>query len=97
MRAAASASANLLTQAIEVTRRHIESASTTQERLRALWAGTKHARQLADGNLVAEAFTRLGKQVGLANGNGGRAVQDLRHVVDWACRGLNPFGKGPLR
>jgi hypothetical protein len=91
------ASADLLTQAVAVARRHIESGSTTQERWRALWAGAKHARRLAASDVVAEEFTELGKQLGLAKGLGRSADEDLRHVIDWACRGLNPFGKGPLQ
>jgi hypothetical protein len=34
-------------------------------------------------------------QMGLARGLGRSADEDLRHVIDWACRGLNPFNSHP--
>ena len=82
---------DLLGEALTVTRRHIDAAPTIRGRLRALWAGAKHARRLGAADVVVEEFVRLGEQAGLDRGV--NAAADLRHVIGWACRDMDPFGR----
>jgi hypothetical protein len=42
-------------------------------------------------------FIRLAWETGLAAALGRHAEEDLRHVISWARRGLNPFSHGPLK
>ena len=63
-------------------------------RMRALWAGAKHAGGFASSDVVQERFTDLGLEFGTAK-LGRNAAADVRHVVGWACRGLDPFGSSP--
>lgn len=86
---------DLLTHAVAVTRRHIEVATTPHARLRALWAGAKHARDMASSDVVADEFLQLAKAMGLANGR--HADEDVRHVLNWASRGMDPFGRGAVQ
>ncbi len=86
---------DLLSQAIKATQRRIETATTMRDRLRALWAGAKHARDMAASDVVADEFLQLAKDIGLANGQ--RANEDVKHVISWASRGMDPFGKKPIQ
>jgi hypothetical protein len=84
------APASQMDAAVAVTRRRIEEASTPRDRLRVIWAGAKLAINVADVEVVKKRFTALGHEFG---GKLGRhAAEDLRQVIDWACRGLDPWG-----
>jgi hypothetical protein len=70
-------------------------------RVRALWAATKHARGLAASDVLAAGFLQLARETGLiadlddpVHRLSGEVT--IRHVVNWACRGMNPFETGPL-
>ena len=82
----------MIDHAVAVTRKHMEVAATPQGRLRALWAGVKHARALAAPGVVAQAFNSLASE--FSNELGKKAKEDAAHVIAWAQRGVDPFGKG---
>ncbi len=82
----------MIYRAVAVTRRHMDAATTPQGRLKALWAGAKHACNLASSDIVAEAFTSLASEFG--DDLGKRPKEDAAHVIEWAQRGVNPFDKG---
>ena len=96
---------DLLAQAINLTRAHIKAAPTTKDRLRLLWAAAKQARDFGASDTVGEAFMELAVDVGLIDTNSrwlptdvrvsirGHGRADIEHVISWAMRGLNPFGK----
>lgn len=94
--------ADLLTHAIERTRRMLVKGRPLKVRVRVLWAATKNARVFAASDAVAPEFCRLAHDAGLVadldDHNRRPSGKDtVRHVVDWACRGLNPFETGPLQ
>jgi len=82
----------MIDRAVAVTRRHMDAATTPQGRLRALWAGVKHARALAAPDVVTRSFNRLASEFG--NELGKRPKEDAAHVIAWAQRGVDPFDKG---
>jgi hypothetical protein len=83
----------MIDRAVAVTRRHMDAATTPQGRLRALWAGAKHACHLASADIVSEAFTGLASEFGDELGK--RPKEDAAHVIAWAQqRGVDPFDKG---
>jgi hypothetical protein len=83
---------SMLDHAVAVTRRHMKGATTPYGRLKALWAGAKHARNLGSSDVVAEAFSNLASEFG--DDLGKRPKEDAAHVLLWAQRGVEPFGKG---
>lgn len=82
-----------LTHALTTTRRLIVSASSPQDRMRALYAGAKHARDFAARDVVTEQFADLARSMGLVPGFGRAADETLSHVLSWAYRDKDPFGK----
>lgn len=93
---------DLLTQAIERVRPMLTRQHPLKDRVRVLWAATKNARKFAANDVVAAEFSRLARDTGLtADLNDPihrlSGEETVRHVVDWACRGMNPFETGPLQ
>ena len=99
-----------LDQAIEGIRPMLADGSRpTKERIRALWAGAKMARELGAADTIHRAFMALATEVNLIDARGrwtGTDVaehvrrygaEDVAHVITWALRGWNPFEKGPLK
>jgi hypothetical protein len=82
----------MIDHAVAVTRRHMDAATTPQGRLRALWAGVKHARNLASSDVVARAFNSLASE--FRHELGKRPTEDAAHVIAWAQRGIGPFDGG---
>lgn len=76
--------------AVASTRRYIFQAKTPGARLRALWAGAKHATSIATHHEVLARFTALGAEFHKQLGR--HADEDVRHVVSWATHGRDPFG-----
>jgi hypothetical protein len=93
---------DLLSQVIERVRPMLDRKLPLKDRVQALWAATKNARSFAASDVLAAEFCQLARDTGL------RADLDdpvrklsgeetVRHVVDWGCRGMNPFETGPLQ
>jgi hypothetical protein len=59
--------------------------------LRLFWAYAKAARDLGASDVVEVEFLELARNTGLAADLGRHADEELRHVLRWAARGLNPF------
>lgn len=86
-----------------------EPGRSTNERIRILWAAAKNARDAGAADVVCEAFVLLAVEVNLIDRNGrwtGNDVredrrpfgaEDVKHVISWAWRGMNPFQTGPLK
>jgi hypothetical protein len=80
----------------------------TKERIELLWAAAKRARDLASSDVVRETFMNLAIEANLIDRSGRWTGTDVResvrrygsddvsHAIQWALRGLNPFGTGPL-
>ena len=81
---------SMIDHAVMVTRKHMEEATTPRQRLRALWAGAKHARNFAASDVVNEVFSELANEFGQELGR--HAKEDAAHVISWAARGMDPFG-----
>jgi hypothetical protein len=74
-----------------------DRARPVAERVGLFWAAAKHARDFATWDQHESEFIRLGWETGLAAALGRHADEELRHVISWARRGLNPFSHGPLK
>jgi hypothetical protein len=84
---------SMIDRAVVVTRGPMKAAATPQGRLRALWAGAKHASNLASSDIVTLAFSGLASEFG-GDELGKRHKEDAAHVIAWAQRGVDPFDKG---
>jgi hypothetical protein len=85
------AAVDLLAQAIEHVRPHLDRAISTKERVCNLWAAVVAARDLGASDVIYDEFLRLGYDTGLATDLGRHADEDLRHVIRWALLDRNPF------
>jgi hypothetical protein len=105
----AAMSVDLLSETVVRTRPMVaNTARTTKQRLRLLWAAAKQAGDLAALDVVSDSFVTLAVEANLIDRNGrwtgtdvrkgrrGFGAQDVEHVIRWATRGWNPFEKGPL-
>jgi hypothetical protein len=101
------ASVDLLSQAIaQILSMLVDQSRSTQQRAIIFWAAAKAARNFGASDVVADAFLRLARESGLIDDRGrwvGADIrdsvrhfgaQDLRHAVDWALQGRNPFASG---
>jgi len=61
-------------------------------RIKTFWAWAEALRYVAPQEQIKQQFTALAKQSGLIIDLGHHGEEDVRHVLDWALRGLNPFG-----
>ena len=83
---------DLLEQAIERVKPHLEKNRPIKDRFRALWATAKAARGLAARDVIEAEFVRLTRDCEVTSDMGPHGDRD----IDWAVRGLNPFESGPL-
>jgi hypothetical protein len=82
---------DLVAQAADYVRPHLDRSKPIGERLRALWAAVVAARDFGASDVIEEEFLRLARDTGLSAELGHSADADLRHVIRWAIRDLNPF------
>src|SRR5829696_6858509 len=88
---------DLLERAIEHARQMLANHEIPiRDRLQVFWAVAKRARDFAVWDVHASQFLRLAQETGLATELGRHANEDLRHVIHWAWRAMNPFANGPL-
>ena len=76
---------------------HLAQDKPIKHRLRVLWAAAKVVRGVVRHDIAAAQFCRLAQACGITSALGLHGREDVRHVVDWALRGLNPFESGPLK
>jgi hypothetical protein len=93
---------DLLTLAIEQVRPLLDRKLPLKARVRVLWAATKNARSFAASDVLEGEFCQLARDTGLTADLEDpirrlSGEETVRHVVSWACRGLNPFDTGPLQ
>jgi len=93
---------DLLTEAVARVRPLLARQHPLKVRVRVLWAAAKNACELAASDVVAAEFFRLANDSGLTADLNDSArhlsgQETIRHVLDWACRGMNPFETGPLQ
>jgi hypothetical protein len=81
-----------LSQASAHLRRRLDRCRTAGERIRALWAVTVNAADLAAPDVIEEEFVAVARETGLAHDLGRHADEDIRHVISWALRNRDPFG-----
>jgi hypothetical protein len=82
---------DLLVEAIEYVRPHLNSALPIGERLRNLWAAVVASRDRAAWDVIEAEFLMLARETGLVRALGRHADEDLRHVIRWAMWDQNPF------
>jgi hypothetical protein len=82
---------DLLGQAIETVRPHLDATFSIHHRIRRLWAGVVAARELAAADVIEAEFMREAQETGLARDLGRHAEEALRHVIRWGLRKRNPF------
>jgi hypothetical protein len=88
-----STSTDLLTQVINQLRPHLARSIPLPERLRTFWAVALESRNLGASDVVIDDFMRVAAETGLTADLGRHGVEDIAHTIDWAMRGLDPFGK----
>lgn len=88
---AAPTAIDLVTQAIDYVRPHLDRSNPIGERLKALWAAVVAARDFGASDVVESEFLQIARDVGLFADLGCHADADLRQVIRWAIRDLNSF------
>ena len=98
---------DLLTESIDLARVLLADASApTRKRVQLFWtfAATAFKNNVAASDIITADFIRLAIDAGLISESGRwvpadvRATErrhgreDIQHVLDWAARGLNPYG-----
>jgi hypothetical protein len=61
-------------------------------RVKIFWARAEALRQAAPHQQIKQAFFALAERSGLIADLGPHGEEDVRHVLDWALLGRNPFG-----
>jgi len=84
---------DLLAQAIEHVRRHLDRSRPVRERVRMWWAGVAAAHDLAAYDVVEDEFLQIARDSGLIADLGRHGDEDLRHVLRWGLLERNPFGR----
>ncbi len=90
---------DLLTQALEHVRQHLNPSRPLGERVRKFWIGVVASRDLAAADVVEDEFVNLARDTGLRAALGRHADEDVRHLIRWGllrgirsderlCRGL---------
>jgi hypothetical protein len=82
---------DLLTQAAARARMYIDRSKPIGERLRVLWAAVIASRDFGASDVIEEAFLQVARDTEPFAELGSRADIELRHVIRWAIRDLNPF------
>ena len=90
------ATADLLTQAIELVRPQLNRSKPLKERVEIYWAAIAAAAELAAVDVLREEFLRLAEQTGLAadlkqHADLYHSVKTLDHVLRWGLLRRNPF------
>jgi hypothetical protein len=88
-----STSTDLLTQVINQLRPHLARCIPAPERIKTFWAVALESQDLAASDVVVDDFLPVAAETGLIADLGRHGVEDCRHVIRWAMRGVNPFGK----
>ena len=90
------ATADLLTQAIELVRPQLHRSKPLKERVEIYWAAVAAAVELAAADVLREEFLRLARETHLADDL--RQTADLyhsdktlEHVLRWGLLRRNPF------
>jgi hypothetical protein len=83
--------ADLLAQAANFVRPHLDGSTLLCERVQALWAAVVAARDFGANDVIESEFFQLARDTGLFADLGRHADADLRHVIRWAIRNQNPF------
>jgi hypothetical protein len=87
-----------LGEVLESLRRQIADRSQPiKQRIHRFWAIAKGSRDLAASDVLTREFRRIAYETKLVADLGWHGAEDVRHVLDWALRGMNPFETGPLR
>jgi hypothetical protein len=68
--------------------------SAVKLRLRKLWLTAMAARDKGDHTDLRRQFIEYARTSGLIADIGRHGEEDVRHVVDWGLRGMNPWGTG---
>jgi hypothetical protein len=84
---------DLLAQAIELARPHLDRSVAIVPRVRLFWAAVVAARDLGTSDVVQEEFTQLARDTGLTADLGRHGEEDVEHVVRWGLLNRNPFGR----
>jgi hypothetical protein len=84
--------ADLLAVAIAKVRAYLDPSLPVKNRIRALWAGAKAARQFASFDVVRDEFAALAEETGLTRDLGRHGKEDVEHVVTWALRSWDALG-----
>jgi len=90
------ATADLLTQAIELVRPQLNRSKPLKERVEIYWAAIAAAAELAAVDVLREEFLRLAEQTGLAadlkqHADLYHSDKTLEHVLRWGLLRRNPF------
>jgi hypothetical protein len=93
---AAPATADLLTQAIELVRPQLHRSKPLKERVEIYWSAIAAAAELAAVDVLREEFLRLAEQTGLAadlkqHADLYHSDKTLEHVLRWGLLRSNPF------
>ena len=86
---------DLLTEAIDHVRPFLHRRRPLRERLADFWAAAAASIDLAASDVVEADFLALANDSGLATDLGHHRDADLRHVIEWARLGRDPFGAKP--
>jgi hypothetical protein len=84
----------LLAQAIEELRPHVDPSLPIVERARNFWAAISAARDLGAVDVIAQDFLQLAHGTGLVRELGLDAVH---HLIRWGLLDRNPFYNGRRR
>jgi hypothetical protein len=82
---------DLVTQAADFVRPHLDRCKPVGERLKLIWAAVVAARDFGASDVIEQEFLQLARETGVFADLGRYADADLRHVIRWAIRDLNPF------
>ena len=56
-----------------------------------VWAGAKAASDMAPADIIIRKFLQLAFDAGITK-LGRHGEQDIKHIIDWAIKGHDPFG-----
>jgi hypothetical protein len=86
---------DLLADAIERVRPHVDRTLPIGHRIRALWAGAVAAHKLNLGaiDVIEAEFTKLARATGITADLGRHGDEDVAHIIRWAFLNRNPFGQ----
>lgn len=82
---------DLVTQAADCVRPHLDRCKPIGERVKLLWAAVVAARDFGASDVIEKEFLQLAHETGVFADLGRHADADLQHVIRWAFRDLNPF------